>query len=175
MSSASEGAEGAETPQRHWATAAVVDGIVAFVALVAGIAVMYDSARMGADWSGGTPQPGYFPFRVGAIVCIAAAVVILRAFLRARAGGVAFVPWARFRRVLAVFGPMIVYIAGIQYLGIYVSSALFVASFMRVAGRYGWIRCIVVGVVSSAALFWLFEIRFLVPLPKGPLEGWLGY
>jgi putative tricarboxylic transport membrane protein len=24
-------------------------------------------------------------------------------------------------------------------------------------------------------LFWLFEIQFLVPLPKGPVESWLGY
>ena len=160
---------------RHWMTAGVVDGIVGAAALVAGIAVMYDSARMGAEWTGGTPQPGYFPFRVGAIICIAAAVVIVRAVLRARKGGAAFVPWKRFRRVLAVFGPMIAYIAGIQYLGIYVASALFVAGFMRVAGRYGWVRCLVVGIVSAVVLFWLFEIRFLVPLPKGPLEGWLGY
>lgn len=160
---------------RHWMTAGVVDGIVGAAALVAGIAVMYDSARMGAEWTGGTPQPGYFPFRVGAIICIAAAVVIVRAVLRARKGGAAFVPWARFRRVLAVFGPMIAYIAGIQYLGIYVASALFIAAFMRVAGRYGWVRCLAVGIVSAVVLFWLFEIRFLVPLPKGPLEGWLGY
>lgn len=157
------------------ATSAVVDCIVALAATAMGAAVMYDSARMGAEWTGGTPQPGYFPFRVGAIICIAGAVVFVRALLRARAGGAAFVPWERFRRVLAVFAPMLAYIAAIQYVGVYVATALFVAGFMRVAGRYGWIRCLAVGIASAAALFWLFEIRFLVPLPKGPLENWLGY
>jgi hypothetical protein len=37
------------------------------------------------------------------------------------------------------------------------------------------VKCALVGVVSAAVLFWLFEMQFLVPLPKGPLEAWLGY
>jgi putative tricarboxylic transport membrane protein len=27
----------------------------------------------------------------------------------------------------------------------------------------------------SAVLFWMFEIQFMVPLPKGPLEALFGY
>jgi putative tricarboxylic transport membrane protein len=136
---------------------------------------MFDSARLGASWIGGTPQPGYFPFRVGAIICVASATIVLRAILRARSGGPPFAPWERFRRVLAVLGPTLGYIAGIHLVGIYVASGLFVAGFMRVAGRYGWLKCLLVGGITGAVLFWLFEVRFLVPLPKGPLERWLGY
>jgi putative tricarboxylic transport membrane protein len=32
-----------------------------------------------------------------------------------------------------------------------------------------------VAVVMSALIFWLFEMQFKVPLPKGPLEAWFGY
>jgi hypothetical protein len=159
----------------RWASRAAVDALVGAIAFAVGVAVMADSAHMGAGWAGGTPQPGYFPLRIGAIICIAAASIVVRALLRMRHDATGFVRRERFLRVLAVLGPMLAYILAIAYLGIYVASAVFVAGFMRVGGRYGWVKCVLVGVASSAVLFWLFEIQFLVPLPKGPLEAWLGY
>lgn len=159
----------------RWTSSGVVDALVGAVAFAVGVAVMVDSAHTGAGWSNGTPGPGYFPFRIGAIICIAAASIVVRALLRTRHDATAFVRWERFRRVLAVLGPTLAYILVIVYLGIYVASALFVAGFMRVAGRYGWAKSLIVGIASAAVLFWLFEIQFLVPLPKGPLEAWLGY
>jgi len=86
-----------------------------------------------------------------------------------------FVRWSEARLVLAVLIPTLAYILGIQLLGIYVASALFIAGFMRIAGKYGTIKACLAGIAISAVLFWLFEIQFLVPLPKGPLESWLGY
>ena len=77
--------------------------------------------------------------------------------------------------MLAVLVPTLAHILGIQLLGIYIASALFIAGFMRIAGRYGSLRAVVVGAAVGAVLFWLFEVQFLVPLPKGPLESWLGY
>jgi hypothetical protein len=32
-----------------------------------------------------------------------------------------------------------------------------------------------IGIAVPLALFFMFEKWFLVPLPKGPLEAWLGY
>jgi hypothetical protein len=159
----------------RWASRAAVDALVAAVAFAVGVAVMLDTYRLGAGWVKGSPQSGYFPFRIGAIICIASAVILVRALLRARREGPVFVERDPLRRVLAVLVPTLVYILGIQFLGIYVASAIFVAAFMRVAGRYPWIQAIPAGAVAGAALFWLFEIQFLVPLPKGPLEAWLGY
>ena len=34
---------------------------------------------------------------------------------------------------------------------------------------------VVVSVIVSVAIFYVFEIWFLVPMPKGPLETYLGY
>ena len=48
-------------------------------------------------------------------------------------------------------------------------------AFMRVMDKRSWVKVILVSVGVSAALFWLFEIQFMVPLPKGPLEALLGY
>ena len=152
-----------------------VDVAVGALAFLVGGAVMYDSHRLGAGWDGGSPESGYFPFRIGAIICIASAVIVLRAALRQPAPGDVFVTWDRFRLVLFVLVPTLAYILGIQLAGIYVASALFIAAFMRVSGRFGWLKTALVSAGTAAVLFWTFEVQFMVPLPKGPLEAWLGY
>ena len=77
--------------------------------------------------------------------------------------------------MLAVLIPSIVYVALIQYLGIYVASAIFILAFMVVIGRENPLKGLAVSAAVPVALFLMFEKWFLVPLPKGPLEAWLGY
>ena len=60
------------------------------------------------------------------------------------------------------------------FLGIYVASALLIAGFMRWLGRYGWLLTVAVAIVLPILIYITFEDWFLVPLPKGPLEDWLG-
>jgi hypothetical protein len=60
-------------------------------------------------------------------------------------------------------------------LGIYVASCLFIVVFMVLVGRENLLKALALGVAVPFALFLMFEKWFLVPLPKGPLEAWLGY
>jgi hypothetical protein len=76
--------------------------------------------------------------------------------------------------VLALLIPTLLYVIGIYFLGIYVSSILFVALFMVFLGKYHWLRSALVALGVSIAFFLLFEVWFRVPLPKGPLEAALG-
>jgi hypothetical protein len=62
----------------------------------------------------------------------------------------------------------------IRPLGLYVASTLFIVFFMRRLGRYPWAAAAAVGIGVSAVFFVLFEVWFKLPLPKGPLEAWLG-
>jgi uncharacterized membrane protein len=71
--------------------------------------------------------------------------------------------------------PAVFYVLVTQFVGIYVASALFIGGFMRVMARFSWPKVILVGVGISVLLFYAFEIQFMVPLPKGPLESLLGY
>jgi putative tricarboxylic transport membrane protein len=52
---------------------------------------------------------------------------------------------------------------------------VFIAAFMRVMGKFSWLKTVVVSIGVSATLFWMFELQFLVPLAKGPLEALFGY
>ena len=89
--------------------------------------------------------------------------------------GRVFAEWVQLRQVLSVLVPTIVYVGLVPYLGIYVSSALLIVFFMRWFGHYRWIVAAAVSVVVPFLTFLMFEIWFLVPLPKGPIETMLGY
>jgi hypothetical protein len=56
----------------------------------------------------------------------------------------------------------------------YVSSGLLIAVFMKWLGRYGWPLVLIISIGVPVITFLMFERWFLVPLPKGPLEDWLG-
>jgi len=152
-----------------------VDAITAIVIFLIGVVMMMDNYRVGAGWAADGPQSGYFPFRIGAILCLAALVVFIKSLFGKTRDHTIFVPWERLRLVLMVLVPTIVYVLAIQFVGIYVASAVFIAAFMRVMDKRSWFKVTLISVGVSAALFWLFELQFSVPLPKGPLEALFGY
>jgi hypothetical protein len=84
-----------------------------------------------------------------------------------------FVSWEKFKLVLAVLIPTTVYVMGIQLVGIYIASTLFIAGFMRVMDKSSWPKTVLVSVGVNVVLFWMFEIQFKVPLPQGPLKALL--
>jgi hypothetical protein len=135
---------------------------------------LYGASRVGIGWGAEGPQAGFFPFYVSAIVLIASGVNFISA-IRTPDDGKIFAEWGQLRRVFSVIVPTAVYVALIPYLGMYVSSALLIGVFMRWFGKYGWPLVIGIAVLVPVLTFFMFEIWFLVPLPKGPLESYLGY
>jgi hypothetical protein len=153
----------------------LVELAVAAIIFALGALVAYDSYRLGSGWASDGPQSGYFPFYIGLFTCICGAVVFAQGLLRLKTDQQVFVTPLQLRRVLVILLPSTVYVLGVQLIGIYVSSALFIALFMKLAGRYSWLRSSAVGAGVSVGAFVMFEIWFKIPLPKGPLESLLGY
>jgi len=156
-------------------TANMTEAIVAIGIFFIGVVMMIDGHRIGIGWASDGPKAGYFPFRTGAIISISSVVVFLRAFFSKKSNHELFVPWDRFKQVLCVLIPTVLYVLVTQFIGIYVASALFIGGFMRALAKFGWLKVILVSVCISIMLFWMFEIQFMVPLPKGPLESLFGY
>lgn len=155
------------------------EAIVAAGFLIFGAVVVWDSRRLGAEWGSDGPQAGYFPFYIGAIICIASVVNLLTALGAGAAGRKPFVYWEQLRMVLTVMVPCTVYVALIDNplysLGIYEASAIYIAAFMRFLGKYGWAKVAGVSLGTMLVFFVMFEIWFQVPLPKGPIEALFGY
>jgi len=76
-----------------------------------------------------------------------------------------------------VLVPALVFVGAIALVGIYVASAVYIAAFMIFLGKFGWVRSVVIGVVTSALFFLMFEVWFKVPLYKGSFDplAFLGY
>ncbi len=144
--------------------------IVASVLLAFGATIAGASYRLGARWADDGPQAGYFPFYIGTIIVISSLVTLIQS-LRGRTAksGEAFVERGQLRQILAVLLPALAYVLAIQWFGIYVSSACYIAVFMVWLGKYAWWKSIVLGIAVSASLFMMFEIWFQVPLHKGTL------
>jgi len=155
--------------------AILVELAVAAIIFALGALVAYDSYQLGSGWSSDGPQSGYFPFYIGLFTCICSAVVFAQGLLRLDTDQQVFVTPSQLKKVLVILLPSTVYVLGVQLIGIYISSALFIALFMRLAGNYSWTRSIAVGAGVSVSAFVMFEIWFKIPLPKGPLESLLGY
>lgn len=149
--------------------------ITALLFMIVAALVMSDSWRIGAGWAFDGPEAGYFPFYVGVIMFVASAVTFCVHALTKVPDLSNFVDRAAFVLVLKVLAPTIVFVILIGYLGIYVASALFIIFFMCWLGRFSLAKAVPVGVVIPLILFWMFEIAFLIPLPKGPLETAFGY
>ena len=152
-----------------------IGAFTAVVIFIVGAVMMIDNYLIGAGWSRVGPESGYFPFRIGAITCVASVVVLLRTLFGKTRSTKIFVTWARLKLVLKVLVPTIAYVLAIQLIGIYVASALFIGAFMRVMDKSGWLKTLLISIGVNLALFWMFEIQFMVPLPKGPVEALFGY
>ena len=154
-----------------------VDAVVAAILLVVGVVVIIEARRLGAGWTSDGPGAGYFPFYIGVIICISSLGILWQAlFSKARDTG-PFVDKLQLTRVMSVLGPAILYVLAIVFLGLYVASAIYIAGFMIVLGKFGKSKSIALGVTVAVVFFLMFEVWFKVPLYKGALNltGFLGY
>jgi putative tricarboxylic transport membrane protein len=171
--------DGSRTPsakdghlQQRWA-----ELIAALFFAIIGSIVVFDSFRTGFRWASDGPEPGYFPFYIG-VTLIAGAAWVMFQTLRdwsKDGGSKAFAQADEFRLVLRMFIPICLFAVGVFVLGIYAAAIIYITTFMIWEGKFSWIKSLAVGIAVPLFLFILFEVWFMVPLPKGPIEAMLGY
>jgi len=150
------------------------DIVCGVVLAVVGLIVLVEGLRLGIGWSTDGPEPGFFVFYLGVALCLSTGPIVLKAVRRAVAAD-PFTTSTQLRSVATVFLPAVVMVALTHVLGLYVSGAVYLAAYMRLIGRHRWITTALVAIAIPLTAFLIFEIWFLVPLPKGPLEARLGY
>jgi putative tricarboxylic transport membrane protein len=149
------------------------DIVTASVIMALGGLILLDSLRMGSHWGTDGPQSGFVPFWLAALLLVSCAVNIAQA---ARSSSKEpFVSRERLAPVLKVLLPAVGMVVATVFLGVYVASAVYIGLYMRWVGRNSWAYSIALPLSISLFTFLVFERWFLVPLPKGPLEAWLGY
>src|SRR6185503_444316 len=100
-----------------------VEVMVALILLAFALLVVFDSRRLGAGWGSDGPEAGYFPFYIGLLMSLSFVVTRAQTLFgrtgKAKAGKI-FVELKAFKQVLAVLLPALVYVLGIQIIGLYV-------------------------------------------------------
>jgi hypothetical protein len=152
-------------------TADIVCG--SFLGIIA-LVVLGEGLRLGIGWSTDGPEPGFFVFYLGISLLVASALAVAFAVWR-RSESRPFVGPGQLRSVATVFLPAVGMVILTHFVGLYVSGALYLATYMRWIGRHSWVLIALVAIGVPVATFFVFEVWFLVPLPKGPLETRLGY
>jgi len=151
----------------------VADLVTASALLLLGGVVVYDAARLGIGWGTDGPKSGFFPFWLGVLLIVMCAAILVQA---ARSGAARpFVRRESIGPVLKVLWPAVATVVLMQWIGLYLASVLYTGFYMRWIGRHSWLAVVAVAVGFPLAAFFMFEKWFLVPMPKGPLEEWLGY
>ena len=166
-----------EAPGRTMARNSTIDAVVALCLVVIGLVEVIEARRLGAEWTSDGPGAGYFPFYIGLILLVCGTAIFVQSLRARKTDDSVFVDSVQLNRVLSVLVPSAIYVGAIMVLGIYVASAVFIALFMIVLGKYSPLKSIVVGVAVNVLFFMMFEVWFKVPLFKGALEPlrFLGY
>lgn len=152
----------------HRSIEVLVAGLMAVLAAIG----IFGSLQAGIGWAAEGPRAGFFPFYVSVIVLVSSAINLVHVLRQTKARR--FATWNQLRQVMSVVIPTAAYVILVPYLGIYVSSGLLIGIFMKWLGGYRWLVVIAVAVGVPVLIYLMFEHWFLVPLPKGPVEDWLG-
>ena len=154
-----------------------VDAVVAAILVLISGVVIYEARRLGASWTSDGPGAGYFPFYIGIIILVSGLGILFQSLFNKARDTDSFVDQVQLKRVLSVLLPAMVYVLGINFLGLYVASAIYIALFMVLMGKYPVLKSVLVAVAVITLFFMMFEVWFKVPLFKGSLDPlrFLGY
>lgn len=152
-----------------------MDIITSIGFLAIGLTVMVGILKLGYSWGSDGHGAGYFPFYISLIILLSSTVTLYQALIvNKKKKAESFVDSEPLKQVMAVILPAVVFVLGVQLIGIYVASALYIAIFMVWLGKHPIWKAVAVSVGVSVALYLMFEYWFQFLLPHGswfnPLE-----
>jgi hypothetical protein len=149
-----------------------VENGTAVAMLAFGALVIAGSVQAGIAWGAEGPRSGFFPFLIGLAIILSSVINLVQS-VRSPSSGL-FAEWAQLRQVVAVILPTTIYVVSVGWVGLYLPSMLLIGGFMIWLGKYNPVHAVALAAGVMAATYVTFEWWFLVPLPKGPVEDWLG-
>lgn len=142
---------------------AVEIGVIVLLVALSGL-IFYDSVRLGPGWGEQGPQPGFFPFALTALMLFGVAGVTLLA-VKAPDRRPFFEVSQEVEDLLKVGIPIVFAVAAIRWLGLYVTSGLYLAFFMAWYGKFRWYWAILGGLLLPLALWLSLRLGFNISMP----------
>jgi hypothetical protein len=152
----------------------VMELVGALVVLGFGATVIWGALEHEVGWGEDGPQAGTLPFGLGVIAMVAAVVIAIQALRQheALAGQVVLGRKAA-QQTAGFLLPIAALVALTLPLGLYLAMGIYL--FAMVLWHGHGLKAALVTAAGAILFNWLaFEHWFLLPLPKGPIEAWLG-
>lgn len=144
---------------------------VAIAVLLMAIAtlVVVDAVRLGFRWGDSGPESGFFPFWLGVILALCAAIELRRAYVehRKRVPSKPLMAEGAWKPIAWVLVPAVGMVVATELIGLHLAAALYLGFYMRAVGKIRWSTTLAVAVLVPAALYVAFDRLFLVPMPQG--------
>lgn len=141
-----------------------VELVVAILFIALGGLVFYDAVRLGLGWGESGPQPGFFPLVLTIAMTLSAIAVIVLAFRKPDRQPF-FEVSHEVDDLLKVGTPILIAVIAIPWLGLYITSGLYLGFFMALYGRFRWYSALA-GAVLLPTIMWLtFREGFNISMP----------
>jgi hypothetical protein len=151
----------------------VAEVLTATILGALGTLVLLDAIRLGVGWTSDGPASGFFPFWLALTLIMTCVCIAAQSFYHKYSKP--FVERTSLGPVWKVLWPAVAFVVLMHWIGLYVASAIYTAFYMRWVGRHSWGSVVCISLALALICFFVFEQWFLVPMPKGTLEAWLGY
>jgi putative tricarboxylic transport membrane protein len=116
-----------------------------------------------------TPGPGFFPFLAGAILGIFSLVLLVQSFQKVEQDEQKpFWPslWGGWK-IVWVMIVLVVYVFGMDYVGFFIGTILFLGFLLRGMGHQKWLLTIVASLLGAIISYGIFQAWLDVQLPHG--------
>ena len=145
------------------------DRVTAALLLAFAVAFSVGALKQYQWWGPGGPGPAFLPFWLGLVMAFLALGMLIRS-LKQQYAGEAWLPRGEgLRDMLVVLGVTIVFVALLDFLGMVVGTAIYLAVLVRYLGKHPWWMTLAIA-LGAAGFNWLVFVRWLrVPFPEGKL------
>lgn len=134
-----------------------------------GAAIVGGALEQDVGWRDDGPGAGYFPLRIGVIICLASLGIMGQALMtRHELQEAMFRPDA-VANLLGIVAPTVLCAAAIPFFGLYLSAAVYVGFFIRWRARQPLWKAGLISLAVPTVFFAVFELWLRIALPKGSL------
>ncbi len=143
---------------------AVEIGVAAILAVLGGM-LLYESIKLGPGWGVSGPDPGFFPFCLTVLMLLGLLGVVIGDIFREPNRQPFFEAPEEVEGLLKVGLPIVAVVYLIGWLGLYLTSGLYIAFFMAWYGRFRWYSALAGGVILPTVLWLMLREGFNISMP----------
>jgi hypothetical protein len=114
------------------------------------------------------PKVGFMPQLIGGVAVVVSGVLFVEA-LMGKGDKKEVKLDTDMKSLVLVILSIAAYILTLDILGYLVSSSLLLLAIFTIGGVKGWVRRIIISLISSGAFYVIFKVLLDIPLPKGIL------